>query len=94
LAHLISFDTPPSSTDYDVLTTGTVAGWSTAHVMVTLNVLNTSTTHPRDESFYREKNFPNTGTSGILAVTETLRIAITPMLHGTDTVQTVVAFGY
>ena len=94
MAHSISFDTPPSSTDYDVLTTGTVAGWSTAHVMVSLNVLNTSTTHPRDEVFYREKNYANTGTSALLAVTETLRLVITPAMHGTDTVQTIVNFGY
>ena len=38
----ISFDTPQSSTDYNVTTTGTVDGWSTPHVMVTLTLSGTN----------------------------------------------------
>jgi len=39
LAVNVNFDTPPSSTDYDVIASGTVAGWSTGHVMVTQGTL-------------------------------------------------------
>jgi hypothetical protein len=91
----VSFDTPKSSTDYDVLTTGTVAGWSTAHVMVTLTVSGTNAARTATQQvFYREMNYDNTATSAALAISETLNIAITPMLHGNETVATDISFSY
>jgi len=95
LANNVSFDTPPSSTNYDVATTGTVAGWSTARVMVTLTVSGTNAARTSTQQvFYREKNYNNTATSTASHVSDTLRLAITPMLHANETVATVVNFGY
>ena len=96
MAATIDFDTPPSSSDYDVTVTGTVAGWATAHVMVTLNVSGTNLARTStQQAFYREKNYYNTATSTASYINETLRIAITPMIHtATETVQTNVSFGY
>ena len=96
---MADFDTPPSSTAYDVAVTGTVAGWASAHVMIKLNVTNTGTANlarnvTLQSAFYRAKNYSNTATSTASHVSETLRLAITPMLHGSETVTTVVNFGY
>ncbi|MBU3218384.1 hypothetical protein LL033_16425 [Clostridium estertheticum] len=90
-----SFDTPQSSTNYDVATTGTVAGWSTARVMVTLTVSGTNAARTATQQvFYREMNYNNTATSTALAISTTVRMAISPKLHGNETVATVVNFGY
>jgi len=95
LAVNVSFDTPPSSTNYDVVASGTVAGWSTARVMVKLTVTGTNLARTSTQQvFYREKNYSNTATSTASHVTDTLRVAITPKLHGSDTVAVVVNFGY
>ena len=91
----VSFDTPQSSTSYDVATTGTVAGWSTAHVMVTLTVSGANAARTATQQvFYREISYNNTATSTALPVTDTIRMAVTPMLHGNETVATDVRFSY
>ena len=82
----VSFNTPKSSSAYDVQTTGTVAANSTAHVTIRLTVTNTSTAHPRNDSFYREVDFTNS-TFTPQAFHGTYSIAIVPKLYGTDTVQ-------
>lgn len=95
MAHLISFDTPPSSSQYEVIATGTVAGWSTAHVMVTLTVSGTNLARGTTQHvFYREQNYDNSATSSVALINGTIRVAITPKLHGTETVATDVHFGY
>ena len=91
----ISFDTPPSSTDYEVTTTGTVVGWSTAHVMVKLTVSGTNLARTATQQvFYREINYYNTATSTATVVDDILHLSITPMLHGNETVQTEISFGH
>jgi hypothetical protein len=90
----ISFDTPQSATAYYVQATGTVSGDSTAHVMVILNVTNTSTTHPRNDTFYLEENFTNS-TFTPAAAHGTFGIAIVPkLIVGSDTVQASAVWSY
>ena len=93
MATSISFDSPQSSTFYNVQTTGTVAAHSTAHVMILLDVTNTSVAHPRSNSYYREVDFANT-TFTDTAFHGTYALAIVPKLYGTDTVQATAAWSY
>lgn len=92
----IDFDTPPSSSAYNILATGTVAGWATARVMVKLTVSGTNLARSATQQvFYRAKSYNNTATSTALPVSETFYMAITPMIHAaTETVAAVVNFGY
>lgn len=89
----VSFGSPKTSTAYNVQATGTVAANSIAHVMITLAVTNTSVTHPRSDSFYREADLSNT-TFTDTAFSGTFAIAITPKLFGTDTVQASASWSY
>ena len=93
MATLINFDSPKSGTAYEVETTGTVAAHSLAHVMITLDVTNTSILHPRANSFYRVVDFDNT-TFTDTAIGGTYAIAIVPKLYGTDTVQASASWSY
>lgn len=93
MAHSISFDTPPSSTPWDVLATGNVAAWSTGHVMIQLKVTTTAATGTTNRYFYKEKNYSNSTGSTVLPVSETFQLAITPMAHN-ETVQENVWFSY
>ena len=88
----INFDSPKSSTSYNVQTTGTVSAHSLAHVMITLAVTNTGT-HVRSDSFYREVDFDNT-TFTDTAFHGTYAFAIVPKLYGTDTVQASASWSY
>ena len=95
MAHSINFDTPASSTVYDVLATGTVAAWTTGHVMVQLTITGTNPARSSTQKmFYRENDYDNTTSSQPLVVSDNFQIAITPMLHGTDSVIENVWFSY
>lgn len=56
----IDFGIPKSSSVYSVQTTGTVDSQSTLHVMVSLNVTNTGTSHTRNDTFYTANDLVNT----------------------------------
>lgn len=95
MAHTIDFDTPESSTVYSVVATGTIAAWTLGHVMVQLDVTGTNPARGVDQTrFYREEDYDNTSNSQPTAYSHTFQIAITPMLHGSDSVDTAVWFSY
>lgn len=95
MAHTIDFDSPASSTVYNVVATGTIAAWSLGHVMVQLDVTGTNPARGADQRyFYREEDLDNTTSATAVAFNATYQIAITPMLHGSDTVETNVWFSY
>ncbi len=89
----ISFDTPQSSTDYQLYVTGTVAARKKAHVMVKLNVVNTGT-YTRNETFYQEVDYDNTTGTHPSQFTGTLHIAITPATIGSDVVTPTISKSY
>ena len=95
MAHSINFDSPASSTVYSVVATGTIAAWALGHVMVQLDVTGTNPARGVNQRyFYREDDLDNTTSSVAVAFNATYQIAITPMLHGSDTVAANVWFSY
>ena len=92
LSLVISFDTPQTSSVYDIAATGTVAAYSIGHARITLNVTGS---HPvRNDKFYRVINYDNTTSSIQIHVHGTYSMAIVPRVGCSHTVTPTISWSY